>query len=412
MTNEQKREKFRATIADVISRAEKILDQAESEGRSLTDAEAEQVEGFEARAKVARNELEKITPQRRTVGSGIIGAHDNGTIERKRPSASGISLRTADGAIIEARSHGEPVFSHYAETRDLPSIGDAVCSILGIGEKRDQMVGGIAGDGGFIVSPSVGAPFLDLARAESRLIEAGAVTVPMQSSEHVFAVLESDPVAKWRGEGKAINQSKGVLGQVKLRARSLSVLVKLSRELIQDADNAEAVITSSLIGAMAEELDRAMIAGDGKAGAPIGLLNTPGLSTHDAGGGPTGFNYDDIIDAIAIVENQNARARAMIYSPNAWKTLAKTRTSDGDYLSPPQAFDSLQRLSTTAVGDANVLLGDFSSCLLGIREGVTIRAGEMGDDGEKGLVSVAAHARGDFAVARPERVCNITNLGL
>ena len=58
-------------------------------------------------------------------------------------------------------------------------------------------------DGGILLDSAVSARVIDLARAKTRVIEAGAMTLPMDAREITIARVESEPSPAWRGHGSA-----------------------------------------------------------------------------------------------------------------------------------------------------------------------------------------------------------------
>lgn len=396
---------------ELLSKAEAIIDKCELENRDLTAEESREVDGLNTRAarlnervriksevlqadEAARRSAEQPAP----IKPAPAKPEQRGDDERPQ-------FRTKAGDVVEARSYGERL---SRSPEPMPSIGDAARALLGAGDREHRdMLQGLDASGGYLVRPELSLAFFDKARQQSRLLEAGASTVVMDSAELLLAVLESDPNADWRPEGANIATSDGVIGQLRLRARSLSARVRVTRELLMDAPNAGALITQSLAARMAEVWDQAMLAGDGEGSSPLGLLNVSGLSTQNDAGSPT---YDHFVDSNATVRALSVEPMAAIMSPGRAATLAKLKDSTGAYLAPPADFTGLRRLVSAAMPDGSALCGNFSTCVLGIRETIGLAVGEFGTDAQEGKVSVIAHARGDFGVARPERIVKISDL--
>ncbi|MFG0293504.1 MAG: phage major capsid protein [Phycisphaerales bacterium JB050] len=411
---------LRSLIERHIADAGEILERAEAEGRSLTAEEKKKVADHQERAKNAREYLkakedslgEKNTsPKTRSAGEITSGGREDRSREALSGDKAALTVRTKDGEIVEARSFNESLeVPGNTEDRSDMSIGDAVLSIVGSqtgGSEHRSMVTGNDPEGGFFVNPSLGMRFFDSARQQSRLLQAGALTVPMDRAVLDLALLMKDPDPAWRPEEGLIQSSDGQIGTIRLSAKSLAARVLISRELMMDAPNAASQITQALADRMSEMIDLAMLSGDGKKGAPLGLLNIGGMTEHDASGSLT---YDDFIDANSKIRKLNIDPVSALMSPDRDGQLQKLKDTSGQYLQPPTGFTDLRRLATSAMPEDKILAGNFATAILGVRERFSVGVYEA-DEAKKGMVAIIAHARVDFGMARPERVCLLSNLG-
>ena len=102
--------------------------------------------------------------------------------------------------------------------------------------ERRVMSEGVLADGGYLVPTPLSTEIIDLARAQARVIQAGARTVPMTSSTLKMAKVLSDPEPGWRGENQPIPEDELTFGLSELRSHTLAVIVKSSRELLEDGE--------------------------------------------------------------------------------------------------------------------------------------------------------------------------------
>src|SRR5207244_1562131 len=124
------------------------------------------------------------------------------------------------------------------------------------GEHR-ALTEGTNSAGGFLTPEPLAAAFLDRVRNASRVMQAGAHTVPMASDTLSIARMTSGATVAWKSEGNAITPSDMVFDRVTFTARTLPILVKLSRELFEDMQpEAAAGIEREIAAALALELDR------------------------------------------------------------------------------------------------------------------------------------------------------------
>jgi HK97 family phage major capsid protein len=167
------------------------------------------------------------------------------------------------------------------------------------------------GAGGALVPSPLSARVIDLARNQTRVFQAGGITVPMTSATLALARLTSEGSPAWKSEGSNITAADMVFDRVTFTARTLVRRVDLSVELFEDADpSSEGVIARSFAGQMAVELDRVALLGTGTAPEPRGVLNQSGvtLTAHGAAGTAitTTTAYDWHLDAAGVVLNKNA----------------------------------------------------------------------------------------------------------
>jgi HK97 family phage major capsid protein len=108
---------------------------------------------------------------------------------------------------------------------------------------------------------------------------------------------------------------------------------------------------------------------------PLGLHgNVPALP---AGGAAS---YDEMLSAIELVQAGNFNPNAVIYAPRTATTLAKQKSTIGDYLTPPPAFSALQRLVTnqvptdlgTGANESQAFVGQWDQLALGLRSSLQI----------------------------------------
>jgi HK97 family phage major capsid protein len=138
---------------------------------------------------------------------------------------------------------------------------------------------GTATAGGHLVPTPLSARMIDLARNETRVFQAGAITVPMTSQTLKLARLTAEGSPAWKTENAAITDADMTFDSVTFTARTLVRLVKLSVELFEDADpSSEDVIARAFASQLALELDRVALRGTGTPPEPRGVLNTSASS--------------------------------------------------------------------------------------------------------------------------------------
>jgi HK97 family phage major capsid protein len=182
-------------------------------------------------------------------------------------------------------------------------------------------------------------------------------------------------------------------------------LATISNQLLADSNPAvDQLVTSDLTKRIVALEETAFLTGSG-AGQPLGILNTPGLSTTSAtvAGDPAaaGGLLDNVLDAIANVQTNWGQPTAIVMHPRTWTRILKSRDSAGHYTLFPEAsfgagYDTntprtfvaipggslfgvrvvlSNRVPTnlgTGTNESRVIVGDFREALVLDRQGITV----------------------------------------
>ncbi|WP_448658301.1 phage major capsid protein [Sphingomonas sp. CJ99] len=282
---------------------------------------------------------------------------------------------------------------------------------------RNALESGTDTAGGYTVPEMLMSEFIDKLRARSVFVEAGARTMTLDEANVKIVRLEGDPTATWRTENASIGDSDALFGAISMNARSLSTLVKVPYELLQDGVNIAEILETALIGALSTELDRAAMFGAGGL-EPAGLFGRSINSVSMGTDGGTPDNYDDLLDMVYEMELDNAGpATAAIWHPRTARTYRKLKDTTNQPLVAPEPVASMPKLATTAVpidqtqGTAagicsTVLMGNFADAILAIREQLTIIRLDQ-TFAANGQVGFWARMRADVAFTREASFCKL-----
>ncbi len=135
--------------------------------------------------------------------------------------------------------------------------------------------------GGALVGPAQQGELIDLFRNECALAQAGARTVPMPANGRIQYPRQTGvTTGYWIGENTAITSSQPTTGLLTLSAKKCAAYVPLPNELIRYASPAaEALVRMDITKTLALTFDNAALEGIGSDVKPLGLVNTPGIST-------------------------------------------------------------------------------------------------------------------------------------
>lgn len=389
---------------------------------------------YHAKAEAAAKKLDKQETERYTMimseASRMAGVVDrqldlNELVAEKGGSGEN-QFRSADGRRIQLLGRNDRLAdlnNTYRDTDDF-GFGEYIAAMVrGTNDAaiKNALSEGTDSAGGYTVPKRLLSNVIDRMRSKSTVIQAGALTVPLDTQVTTIARIASDPAAGWRMENASVAESDPTFEGVTFTARSLAVLVKVSRELLEDSANIDQALTMAFAGAMAAEADRVALFGSGTAPEPRGIFNTTNVNSVSMGtNGAQLTSYGKLLDCLYELELDNAgKPTAAIQHPRTWRTIQGFADSTNQPLQPPPALANLPQLVSTTVpinqvqgGASNassVIVGDFSQLLLGIRQEMRIEIlrEAFASNLQYGFL---CHLRMDVAVAHPESFCKLIGI--
>lgn len=266
--------------------------------------------------------------------------------------------------------------------------------------------------GGFLVADEMSRRIIDLARARTAVIQAGAITIPMESDRLTLARVETDPAMEVKAENAAFTEVEPVFGAISLTAFTIGCLIPMSRELAADAPNMAGAVEDVISKALAAEIDRQALVGSGSE-EMLGLLNKADIGTTAAGGAIT---WELVLGMLAGVEAANETPNSWVCHPTIKNDLSALTSGDGTnsaklWLPPPPDIAALSRHISTNCPTANVFLGDFSQMAIGLRSAATVESTTTGSDSfKKYQILIRIVWRGDVGLLRPAAFHSLTGV--
>lgn len=398
----------------LLTRCKAIVAGADVASREMTTKEREEYDVAMLRIRQIDSQMTALQPLL-TAGRGCM-ITGGGSIE-----SSNARFLTKEQRVADAPAFAGEAIDPFKQIRGF---------VTGNWEDADNekraMGENIGASGGFLLTPQSSGFVLDLARNATCVIQAGAQTVLMDSSEMVLATSENDPTAVWLAEGGTLSPTDIAFGKENLKAKVLAAMCRCSIQLATDAPNIDAVITNALTQSIALEFDRAALLGTGAA-QPLGVYSTPLVNQYSlAVNGAVPANYDSFLYAAEYIRNANGNPKGVIMSPRTAGTLS--RLKEGTTLAPlkpPDGYTALAQFVTNQIGNAmtwgsssvasTAIVGDFSALAIGLAptEGGnrSIRIDISRESEFPTLeILIRAYIRADIAVLRPTfftRICGI-----
>lgn len=442
---------LQAKRAEAVKAARALKDKADKEKRALTAEERRQVEEHLAEAKRLKeriDEEERLDAEERAAlgfppRSGPIrpDPNDGGpSWGARRSSEPPLTIRTVDGREVRClRSHER--LADLEEVRAASRVQGIPRDELDLGryvrgallgdwrgaEAERRLAGDVGPSGGVFVPGPLSLNVIDLARSQAAVFRAGALTLPMTSSSLKVAVVSKDPKAHWRSENTLIPVDTDAAFEGRnLFAHTVASRVPISRELVADASNLSQVVERMLSEALSLEIDAKMLDGDG-VGKPLGIRQWSSLNKDwgaqlidmGANGGPL-VRYETWADAYGKLLSVNVPGPdglAVVMSSREAGALEKFKDSTNQPLQPPPFWSRLRRIATNQIpvdmvkGSSNdasySIVGDFSSCLVGMRMAIDVELLREATDASTGFgphsltFFMIAHARMDMVLGRP-----------
>lgn len=403
--------KVKDEIDTLRSQASAMLDKVAAEKRDLSEAEQAEFDSLYAKIENAQREFNTCVRAERIQSDELMAKHGRPVYDRNNPFevkwvkdsiGSPKQFRTSDGQIVNAFG---PKHSIADGGVSASLVGELVQASLGglkswhSDEVRNAMSTGSNPNGGYLLTPSMWNGLLDLARAKARLIEAGASTIVMPTSEMLIACVDSDPVFEEKAENEKFTGTTVTLRQVALQARTIGNVLTMSRELAADATNAAELIADVLARSLAVAVDQRALAGNASASFN-GLLNRDDIDntgTTSVGA----IEWADLHNAATAVRVRNHEPSAAVMHPEVYGDLVTTFGQD-IWTSAPPSLQGVALLPTTSCTAAKAIVGDFRYAIFGVRQSPILEVSVDADEAfERHQVKLKLTWRGDFQVTDP-----------
>lgn len=267
------------------------------------------------------------------------------------------------------------------------------------------------GSTGVLIPAAFVPEWIDLARAQSVLFEAGATMVTMPEKTLTYAHQTGDPTASWQSsEGASLSASDPTFETRVLTAKTLAVRTQVSLEAAQDIPDFGEQISRAYSAALGVAIDQAGFSG--VAPAPTGLHTLAGVNKVTSVGTPT--NWDEIVDGVTtylVANNRLENLSGIAMHPSVWSVYSKLKTgisSDETPLELPPQIANVPRFVSTGADvvvspqSYHITMGNFADLVVGIRMNPSIRILDATTSMATNLlVEVIGVARIDILALRP-----------
>ena len=354
---------IREAKAHKTTEARAIL--AGAENRSLTADESAKFDGL--KAEIEQLEQQETRAQflddaeRRASGTVVVGSDSFDNLESRVSLLSvlraGMEGRALSGAEAEVhaeleRRHGKAqnggILVPLAAFEKRANTTATAPELVGTDHRAQDYIGPLRDS---LLVRSLGV------RTLSGLV--GNVSIPKYGS---------GLSAGWVTEGQALTETDMTFDSVTLTPHHVGGITEMSRQLIQQSAPAiEDLVRQDLSYAVAAEIDRAIIAGTGTGGEPLGLLGRTG-SDGEVQIAAIPSDWADVLDIEQMLAAVNVNPTGWYTSPEvmtALRKILKAPTAGSDYIATAGRIGDLPAASSNAAPASTAILGDWSQVLVG-----------------------------------------------
>lgn len=299
------------------------------------------------------------------------------------------------------RAHGEP------PTSGCIRIPDEVLT-------RDlSMASG--GAGGYLAHPNQIPTFVEALHARSAVYRLGARDLFDLRGGASIGRLTTGLNATWlSSEATQAPEQTPATGMISMTPHTVAAYFETSRNFLnQRSATADALLLRDAATALAVAIDAAAIAGSGSGGAPLGILNTPGIGSATG----TSLGHAGLLDAQAAVSDADAlidsAAQGFCTTPTVARLLAGRQRFTGTD-SPVWAGSvadgtaaGARALSSRSAPASTVIYGDWSQLLIAHWGTLMLEVNPFADF-KAGIIGIRAMTTVDVVVRVPESFFAIT----
>ena len=285
-----------------------------------------------------------------------------------------------DEQMAKASSEGEGWLSGF------------VRNSLGINGRKNAVLE----SGAATVPVAVSMRIFDAMRAKNRLVQAGALTIPVDGPTNFVQITGDATISQHTEAANDIAESVPTFTPLQCDPGTLACLIPISLELAADSPNLDTALQIALGGAFATKLDSLGI---------TALLADAGL--NESATGESTETWGGTLTAVgsALAANMDVPT-ALISHPADWALRNGQRwdsvtTADGAWLGAPAVLKNMLDLPTTSMTQGKALFGNFAAGVaVVVRQELRLELVRWGKPGY-GSHLLAAYARMQVYAMQP-----------
>lgn len=385
------------------TRATDALATAESDHTKIEEVKA-LLEGDEGlQAQIATLTRERDEALRREEFKALKGQFETlqGVIEELRKPGGEFVLPVGEGkAATEDDPYADGQYSVFADVR-LANKGDSEAKerltkgFEGLTPEGKAMTEGVQAQGGYLVRPQVERQIVEALELDN-VLRSLCSKLNVTTNAIQLDQLGLTTQAGWVAELATKPETTAMtLATITASIFTAAGLATISNQLLADSNPAvDGLVTADLAKRLVALEEIAFLSGTGT-GQPLGILNTPGISTTTLTATGALELLDAILTAIGTVETDHGAPSAILMHPRTWTRILRARDTVGAYYIDPTGGPqdprtglrgpvktlwgypvvTSNRVPTNlgaGVNESRVIVGDFREALILDRQGITV----------------------------------------
>lgn len=266
-------------------------------------------------------------------------------------------------------------------------------------------VGAITG-GNLVQTHFMASSFIEMLRNRTVIMQLAKVMGGLVGNIEIPKQIGASQ-AYWIGEHEDAQETTPVIGQIGLNPHTLAAYTDITRRLMmQSTPDAEGLVRSDLIAAIAQGINEAAFYADGTGNAPTGLLYQDGIAAHELTA--AGLTYKDAVDMESMIAADNADVGSMAYVFNSGtrgqvKTTPKfaSGTDAGVVWETGNTVNGYRTEVTNTIRNKDVFFGNFNDFIIGMWGGLDMIVDPY-TLSKKGGLRIVVFQDVDFALRREE----------
>lgn len=255
--------------------------------------------------------------------------------------------------------------------------GEFELEVLSQATKKALDTGTSGSGGGYVIPQEYVAEIIELLRAKTTVIQAGATVLEGLNGSPVRIPKQTGAgTVYWVGQNSTVTASDATFGEVQLTPKTMAMRTQFSNLLnILSNPAIETLIRNDFAKQAALELDRVALRGSGSSNQPTGIVNISGIGSYAIGTNGGDYTRQDALKHMGVVDDANALDGKLgfITNPKVRRVLMNERIAQysgqtsGAYTMLPISLEQLKNMLgydmfTSTQIPVNLTKGTSSDC--------------------------------------------------
>nr|DAT88673.1 MAG TPA: major capsid protein [Caudoviricetes sp.] len=397
---QDKKAQLKLRMKEIVENCKKEIREMNEEEKAEFDANKAEIESLNSQLEELKVKLQKYEKDVDTMESTPTENEERNKTNKTHSTMKEFRLLSAINKIANNRNLSEDEQAYVnAGASEMRKAGLSFAGQIQIPvESRATIAATVDSAGKENVATDV-TSILEPLRAKNVLVAAGAKYMSNLIGDVQVPVMGAGNVT-WENETATAKDGAGTFSAVKLQPKRLTAFIDISKQfLVQDSNDAEAIIRQDLINAINSKLEATILgSGAGSATEPSGIFATaPTAATT---------TYKALATLESTVEDANVIGDCKYIMSNSAKATFRTTqkgTGTASFILEGNEIDGQQVLNTSNVEKNMFAYGDWSNLAIG-QWGAVDLVVDPYTKAADGQIRLVINAYFDAKVLRPEAI--------